>query len=73
MRSLWQLQLGNGSLDTFIFQSKTFDSNDLIAVSRSMQIGTKSNVVLECRSGEINDSLVEFVLLAASVSKLHGH
>jgi hypothetical protein len=63
------LQLGDGSLDTFVLQCKTLDGNDLITISRSMQIRAKTNVMLESFGGQVDNSFVEFVLANMSALK----
>jgi len=56
------LQLGDGGLDSFVFESKTLDGDDLVAVTGRVKVGTEADVVLEGLCAQVDDSLVELVL-----------
>jgi hypothetical protein len=56
------LQLSDGGLDSFVFESKTLNGDDLVAVTRRVKVGAEADVVLESLCAQVDDSLVELVL-----------
>jgi hypothetical protein len=69
LRSFWQLQFGDSGLNSFVCNSKTLNSDNLIAITRRMQVGTKAGIELECFCGQVDNSLVELVLSRLLESK----
>jgi hypothetical protein len=53
-------------LNSFIFESKTLNGNDLIAITRCMQVGAEADIELKGFCGQVDDGLVELVLFGLS-------
>jgi hypothetical protein len=49
-------------LDSFVFESKTLNGDDLVAVTGRVKVGAEADVVLESLCAQVDDSLVELVL-----------
>ena len=56
------MQFRNGDFDSFVFESKTLNGDDLVAITGRMQIRAKARVELKCSCGQVDNSLVELVL-----------
>ena len=61
-----QLELCNFSLDAFILQSNLLNQNDLLPISRTVHIGTKSEVAFHPLLSKIDNGFMEFVLPRSS-------
>lgn len=57
-----QIELGNLGFDTFIFQGNLLHQDDLLGVSRPVDIRTQTKIALHNLTGEIDNGLVDFVL-----------
>ena len=56
------MQLSDSGLNSFVFESKTLNGDDLVAVTGRVKVGTEADVVLESLCAQVDDSLVELVL-----------
>jgi hypothetical protein len=51
-------------LDFLVCNSKTLNGDDLVAITRRMQVWTKADVKLKSSCGQVDKGLVELVLSA---------
>lgn len=68
--TLRKLELGDCFLNTFVFKSTLLNHHNLFIVSITMDVGAKSNVVLDLASGQIDYGLMKAIL--DIVSRLIG-
>ena len=61
-RSLWQLQFGDLSLDSFILQCNLLDQQDFLPVTRTVDIWAQSDVALYPLLGKVDYGFVKYIL-----------
>jgi hypothetical protein len=69
--SLWELQLRDLRLDSFVFQCVLLNHEYLCKICIAMQVGAETDICLNRLSGKIDDCFVKFVLQSYSAPALY--